>query len=182
MPDNPHEIDDDRAEHFIRLLAENERRIAGYLVTLVPDWNDAEDILQEAKVAMWREFNNFELGTNFGAWACRIVFYRVLAHRKRRQRDRLRFTDAFYEAVSGDAIDDAEHLEDRCDALSGCIGKLNAEHRAILRMRYFEELDVERIADRTGRTVGAIYRVLSRIRSTLHDCVTQTLATEQGHG
>ncbi len=102
-----------RADIFIELLAEHEPRLTTYAMTLVPNWNEAEDVLQEAKMAMWREFDQFELGTNFPAWACKVVFYRVLAQRKKRQRDRLRFSDAFLEAISDEAITSADQLEHR---------------------------------------------------------------------
>jgi len=168
----------DRAEAFIELLAEHESRITTYCMTLVPNWNDAEDILQEAKVAMWREFENFELGTNFGAWACKVVFYRVLAYRKKRQREKLRFSDAFLETVSDTTLDHADQLDTRAHALSSCIAKLNDDHRSIIRMRYFDGMSIDGISSRTRRAVGAVYRVLSRIRRNLHDCVNQQLASE----
>jgi alpha-L-rhamnosidase len=41
---------------------------------------DAQDILQEGKIVMWRQFHQFELGTNFAAWARKILFYQILAY------------------------------------------------------------------------------------------------------
>ena len=44
-------------------------------------------------------------------------------------------------------------------------------------MRYRDEASIGRIAHRTGRTEGAIYRLLSRLRVSLFDCVNTTLAS-----
>ena len=63
---------DDQTEAFIRLLAEHERRLAVYVTSLVGRPQDAQDILQEGKLVMWRHFERFEQGTNFGAWARKI--------------------------------------------------------------------------------------------------------------
>ena len=165
----------DRAEEFVFLLARHERQLGAYVMTMVPAPHDADDILQEAKVVMWRHFGNFELGTNFGAWARRIAFNQVLAHRKRRQRDRLDFSENFLRTVAEEAETQADHLEMRERLLQECVAKLPAEHREALHLRYHENLDLDEMAERLDRTVGALYRLLSRIRSVLHECVSKSL-------
>ena len=64
-PDNQPAPGDDRAELFIRLLAENERVLTAYVLTLLPHRPDAEDILQETKLALWRSFQQFPGGDEF---------------------------------------------------------------------------------------------------------------------
>ncbi|MFN7134755.1 MAG: guanylate kinase, partial [Myxococcales bacterium] len=50
---------------------------------------DSEEVIQETNLVLWREFDRFQEGTNFAAWACRVALNQVLAWRKKRQRDRL---------------------------------------------------------------------------------------------
>lgn len=168
----------DRTESFVKLLAQYDRRIYSYILTLVPNWADAEEVLQETHVILWREFDKFELGTNFLAWAYKIAFHQVLKYRKQKKRDKLQFSDEFLEAVAGETADSGEQLEKRYRLLHDCITKLNDDHREILHHRYKEGASVESVADTVGRTVGALYRVLSRIRRSLHECVTRKLASE----
>src|SRR5207248_1171531 len=134
----PHadEPSSDRVDAFVRLLGQNQRRIFLYVMALVPSWNDAEEIVQETNLVLWREFGQFALGTNFAAWACKVAFHQVLAWRKKRQRDRLRFSDAFVEAVAAEASSAAEVLEERAQVMAGCIDKLPPPHREMLRLRY----------------------------------------------
>ena len=66
----------------MRLLAEHERQLAGYVHTLVPLWQDAEDVLQNTKLRLWEQFDSFQLGTDFAAWAITIAGYMVRTHRK----------------------------------------------------------------------------------------------------
>jgi RNA polymerase sigma-70 factor (ECF subfamily) len=165
----------DRVDEFVRLLAQNQRRLYVYVHTLVPHHADAEEVLQNTNLVLWREFGTFEPGTNFAAWACRVALNQVLAWRKKRQRDRLQFSDAALAAVAAEADDRADELDDRSRVLSGCIEKLPAEHRELLRLRYGEGGSIETVAAAMRRTVDATYRVLSRIRHTLHECVTRTL-------
>jgi RNA polymerase sigma-70 factor (ECF subfamily) len=165
----------DRAEEFVFLLARHERQLGAYVMTMVPAAHDADDILQEAKVVMWRNFASFELGTNFGAWARRIAFNQVLAQRKRRQRDRLDFSESFLRTVADEAETQADRLETRERLLQECVAKLPADHREALYLRYHENLDLDAMAARLDRTVGALYRLLSRIRFVLHECVSKSL-------
>jgi RNA polymerase sigma-70 factor (ECF subfamily) len=125
---------------------------------------------------MWRHFSTFKSGTNFGAWARKIAFYQVLAHRKRKQRDRLDFSEEFLHTVAEEAERNAGVLERRERALQECIGKLPPDHREILHLRYHEGLKVEDMERSLGRTVWATYRLLSRIRQVLHECVSKTLS------
>src|SRR5262245_18972639 len=125
--------DPQRMDAFVRLLGQNQRRVFLYVMGLVPNWSDAEEIIQETNLVLWREFHTFQLGTNFAAWACKVAFHQVLAFRKKRQRDRLEFSPAFLEAVAAEAAEDADFLEERSQALAGCIGKLPEAHRDLLR-------------------------------------------------
>ncbi|HEX4149769.1 MAG TPA: sigma-70 family RNA polymerase sigma factor, partial [Pirellulales bacterium] len=169
---------DGRVDAYVRLLSQNQRRVTLYVLSLVPRWNDAEEIIQETNLVLWREFDQFELGTNFAAWACKVAFHQVLAWQKRRGRDRLRFTPEFLEAVAGDAAAAADRLEQRGRLLDGCIRKLPDGQRELLRLRYIENRSIDEVAQQVDRTATAVYRALSRIRQVLHECVTRSLAQE----
>jgi RNA polymerase sigma-70 factor, ECF subfamily len=169
----------DRAEEFVFLLARHERLLGAYVMTMVPHAQDAADILQEAKVVMWRNFGKFELGTNFGAWMRKIAFHQVLAFRKRKGRDRLEFSEEFLQTVADEAEQSAEHLEQRERVLQGCIEKLPEDHRDALHLRYHQDLSLEAMAEKLGRTVGALYRLLSRLRQALHECVSKNLSRKE---
>ncbi|WP_147869514.1 sigma-70 family RNA polymerase sigma factor [Stieleria maiorica] len=166
-------VDDDRAEQFIQLLAQHERRLAAYVLTFVPRSADADDILQETKLALWRSFDQFEIGTNFGAWARQAALNRIFDFRKRKGREsqHLVFSDDCLQQLADAFEQDAPRRETQLERLSDCVAKLSPNHRRILSLRYGEGLQMQAVADRIDRTVPATYRVLSRIRLVLRDCV-----------
>ncbi|SIN96357.1 RNA polymerase sigma-70 factor, ECF subfamily [Singulisphaera sp. GP187] len=169
----------ERVDEFVRLLGQNQRKVFVFVMSMVPSLNDAEEIIQETNLLLWREFDHFQSGTNFAAWACRVALNQTMAWRKRKRRDRLEFTPEFLEAIAAESTAEADRLEERTRALAHCIEKLPEPHRRLLRTRYGESRGVEVIGQELGRTVAAVYRSLSRIRHTLHDCVTQTLTQGQ---
>jgi RNA polymerase sigma-70 factor (ECF subfamily) len=169
----------ERVDEFVRLLGQNQRRIFLYVLSLVPRWSDAEEIVQETNLLLWREFGRFTSGTNFAAWGCRVAFHQVLAWRKRKQRDRLEFSDAVLEVIGEEAIGLGDELDERAAALAHCLEELPAHHRELIRLRYNEGQGVEAIAVRQERTAEAIYRALSRVRQALYTCITRNLGREE---
>ena len=61
------------------------------------------------------------------------------------------------------------------EALRTCLLKLPTEHRQLVHLRYFDDLEIDQIADRVNRTEAAIYRALSRVRMSLMQCVQKQL-------
>ena len=164
-----------RAETFLELLNESEGCLGRYTLMMVPNFQDAADILQESKIVMWRNFDDFEIGTNFGAWARKVIYYQVLKYRRHPDRKSLPFSEETLQLLDADAYAMGENLEFRCELLADCIEQLPEEHRQILDFRYRDESPVEEIANSVNRTSGAVYRVLSRIRKTLRDCVSRSI-------
>lgn len=92
-------IDESRRQ-FVRLLTQHQRRVYGYILKLVVNWNDADEILQETNLRLWEEFDRFEPGTDFAAWGIRVAHYQILTWRKKRDRSRLVFDEQAIQAIS----------------------------------------------------------------------------------
>jgi RNA polymerase sigma-70 factor (ECF subfamily) len=164
----------EKAEVFISLLSRHERRLSVYVMALIANQSDAEDLLQEVKMVMWRSFDQFRQGTNFGAWSRKVALNQIMTFRKRQKRDLLYFSDELLEMIAADFEQNNELLSRQQAMLEQCIEKLPHNHKSILRSRYHNSNSIESIADKAQRTPGAVYRLLSRIRSNLHQCVTAT--------
>lgn len=183
MPDPaPHESaasapNDDRGEIFLRTLAEHERWLAAYVYSLVSRAADADDILQECKVTLWKQFSTFTPGTNFRAWARTIALHQILNYRRAEQRRPWSPLDQqFIESIAGEIERRGEQLERKADSLRACLRKLPEAHRAVVVSRYYEERTIDEIAAQSGRTSEAVYRLLSRIRAVLNECINRQLA------
>ena len=67
----------DRTQEFLELLTTHDRALGVYVHSLVQDVHDADDILQQTKMILWRCFEQFETGTNFLAWARKTAFHQI---------------------------------------------------------------------------------------------------------
>lgn len=171
---------EDSKEQFVRLLTQNERRVYGYILTMVVDWNDADEILQETNVRLWEEFDRFEPGTNFAAWAIRVAHYQVLTWRKQRDRSRLVFSDHAIQALAEARVPPEPMAMARQAALADCIGRLAPRNRDLIQRCYAGKRTIRRVAQELQRSVESVYKAVQRIRVALHDCIQQRLAAEEG--
>jgi RNA polymerase sigma-70 factor, ECF subfamily len=174
------ERDSGPGPEFVQEFTRHQRRLYLYVLTQVGRPTDAEEILQETNLVVWRKANQFTPGTSFFAWASRIATYEVLKHRERRGRDKLRFTPEFIELVAREAAESAEALEERRKALSVCIEKLRPKDRELIQRRYTPGENGKSVAEDLGRPINAVYQSLGRIRRTLMECVNRQLAAVTG--
>lgn len=177
MPDqDPHLTGSaDRTEEFVRLLGQTRRYRFAYLMSLMNHRDNVEEVLQETDLVLWRKFDDFELGTNFTAWSCRVAFNQMRAWRQKQARSRLQFSDEFLSTVASELDTRTERYNQRLELLQACVNSLPDRQKSLIRQRYTDGDKIESIASRTGRSLDAIYRMLSRVRDSLRDCVTRKL-------
>ncbi|MCH8830642.1 MAG: sigma-70 family RNA polymerase sigma factor [Planctomycetes bacterium] len=177
---DPAEGADPHGGDFVQLFTKHQRRLFLYILAQVANPIDAEEILQETNVIIWRKFDKFELGTNFFAWGSRIASYEVLKFRERKRRDRVVFSEAFMETVAQKVLDDELELDGRRKALHLCLGKLRPRDRELIQYRYATGESGKDVARKLGRPVNSVYQSLGRIRKSLLQCMKRSLAAEAG--
>jgi len=165
-------------EQFMTLFVRYEPAIHALLTSLLANLEDAEEVLQEVSLIMWRKFDQFERGTSFRNWAFQIARLEAMNFRRKRQRDRHVFDDRLLELLADEAAQHAAELEEERRALAHCIAKLDARDREVLSGCYQEGRTIKWYARTVGRTANAVRKHLARIRATLSVCVRQTLGLE----
>jgi RNA polymerase sigma-70 factor, ECF subfamily len=165
----------ERQKQLMLLMTQHQRRIFAYIHTLVPDRHAAEDLLQETSMVVVEKFQEFELGTDFVAWAFQIAWWRVRASRQKFARSKVVFDDEVLESVAHTAVSLHEEISERHEALAHCLEKLHPRDRELLLTRYEPGAGVEEAAERSGRSLEAAYKALGRLRKLLFDCVTNQL-------
>ena len=163
----------------MQLLVRHERSLYSYILAQVPNWADADEIAQETRLRLWEQFDQFEPGTQFGAWARKIAYYQILTYRKQQQRVRIRFNEQTMELLSTEAGVRADELSPRHLALEKCLAELTDSHRELIAASYSgQEQSTRQLARQLGRTYEATRKTLLRIRQALAQCVDRRLKLE----
>jgi RNA polymerase sigma-70 factor (ECF subfamily) len=181
MPTAPNDHEADSRKRLMALMTRHQRQIFAYIYTLVPDRHDAEDLLQETSLVICEKFDDFTPGTDFVAWACQIAWWRIRYSRQKFARSKVVFDDEVLAAVAHTASEMAHELDERHEALAGCLKKLPPRDRELVLTRYEPGSGVAEAAARSGRSMDAAYKALNRLRKLLHDCVTNQLAHPEAH-
>src|SRR5277367_6120619 len=126
---------------------------------------DAVDLSQEAWIKGWQRLEQFQGDSSFTTWMTRIVINLCLDHLRKQKRHR---TDSIEEmedesggverqmpvvAVNPTAgLERAELRKKIDDALS----QLSAEHRTVLVLHEFEDMEYKEIAKTVGCSIGTV--------------------------
>jgi len=160
----------------MRLFLQSERRILGFILSLVPHLADAEDLLQETCSIMWSKISEFEPGTDFTAWGISIARYRVLTYRRKTASARVHFNEALMHQLAEEAVSVSEQNDVRLGALQTCLASLREKDREMIRLRYFDENSTKQTAEQLGRSLDSTYKALNRIHDSLLCCIRRSLA------
>ena len=177
---------EDNAKHgrvrvFGELLAECHTDLFGFIYSLVQHHADAEDVYQQVAIVLWQKFDSFEIGTNFAAWATKVAHNVARDFIRSRRRSALTFSDEVLDAIAAAyAAKRCWGSDDASDALNRCLKKLPDKDRNLVERCYSPNRDFAAIAEREGRSIGAIYQAICRIRKNLYACVQRTLSQEGG--
>ena len=159
---------------FVELLTGNQSRIYAYIVSVMHNTEQAEEVLQSTNIVLWQKADQFESGTSFIAWAFRVAFFEIKAHRKKIHRDRLVFSDESMEMIARAYEKMDQESDDGKVALEVCMKKLSPKARNLLKLRYFENMQVTAMADQLGQTANVLAVTLHRIRTNLAKCIKKT--------
>jgi RNA polymerase sigma-70 factor (ECF subfamily) len=161
-----------REEAFARVFG-HRLMLHAYLSAIVRDPVLVEDTLSDVVIAIVRSYDRYDRTLPFAPWARGVARRVALANLRKRGRLSLGLSEdalvAFESAL--DQMGDQAALEARKERLNGCLGRLTDSNRELIHLRYVKELGPEQIAQKVGRSVGAIYTAFSRIHAALLRCV-----------
>lgn len=170
-------LDEQRENRFAELLEQSHRQLFAYLYALLRNYGDAQDVFQQTSLTLWEKFDEFEAGTSFMAWACSVGRMKALNLLRRQRRYRAHFSEAFQLKLAAiQASVSSETINERSQALNGCVEKLPPNQQELLRQCFGGDQSVGHVACELGRTTHSIYSSLRNIRKKLLDCVDRSVS------
>lgn len=168
---HPHDDPVAAQQRFLSLFLRSEREVYRYVAALVPNIADAEDIMQQTAVALWEKFEAYDPARPFTPWACRFALNKARQWVERRQRWQALLDQGLAEELALRRHELQPEFERRFRRLDDCLGKLPSDQRSLIEAYYYERASADSLAERSGRTVAATYKMLQRIRHALRRCV-----------
>jgi RNA polymerase sigma-70 factor, ECF subfamily len=166
---------EEQREKLILELTAHQNRLFGFILTLLPDSNQANDVLQDTNLIIWRKAEDFAPGSNFWAWASKIAHFRVLRFYRDCERSRHVFDEALLAELAIVANNCDANSEERLTALKNCVSQLKPSQQQLIQSRYQHGNSVKAIAEQTGQSTGAVAMALFRVRKILYACIGQSL-------
>ena len=157
---------------FEALFHQYRGRVFQTAYLILGDSREAEDVLQEVFLKVYRSGNSFDPEKGgFAAWLYRIVVNQCISCRRRKRRpssslESLR-EEGFDPPADTPSVPEELLAEERIEALRQAVGTMKENHRVILVMRYFNELSYEEIASVLGIPLGTVQSRLNRAMNVL---------------
>ena len=114
-------LDPARHEEFVALYVRHEPAVFSFVLAMVRNTADAEDVVQRASMTMWRCFDTYKSGTNFRNWAFQVAKNETLNHLRKVRRDRHVFGGKLLAMLAEQVEERSADLETRSRALDFCI-------------------------------------------------------------
>ena len=164
-----------KVQSFLRLYSVYQHRVYGYIMSLVGDWNQSDDIYQETTGVLWAKFDQFVPETDFLSWALKIAHFQVLSHRKRANVHRKYFSQQTLDKLNEVAISSSSDSETLLNALRKCIKQLPDRSQILISLRYEDGATAQKIAQRVQQSVNTLYKEYQKIHTQLFQCIRKQL-------
>lgn len=163
---------------FVQQLTQNQHQIYAFILTMVPNWSDAEDILQDTAEILWSKYGQNLQIENFTALGIQIAQNLIYAYYRKKKRQEQFVGEDALEEIANCAKRLTAETDSRVRLLQKCLSKLPHRDMELIRLRYEKGLKINKIAELLHRPVGGLYKVLGRIHDVVMRCIKRNLAFE----
>lgn len=148
-------------------------KLFGVVLRILSDREEAEDVLQDVYVTIWRRADRFEAGrAGVMTWISTIARNRAID--RLRARGPLAYAEQVDDLEIDDGQPDAEALlgaSEDAAALQACLGELDDRTQGVIRTAFFEGVTYEALAARTGTPLGTVKSWIRRGLMKLKGCL-----------
>lgn len=158
---------------FVYLMQRYEEKLLRYIIRISgvsPE--DAQDLLQEVYLKVYRNINDFDASLKFSSWIYRITHNHVISDfRRRKVRPQSIISEGndlvLQNIVSDFSVEADLNKEYTKIALMKIINELDPKYQDVLVLKFFDEKDYQEISDILKKPVGTIGTLISRAKKQL---------------
>jgi RNA polymerase sigma-70 factor (ECF subfamily) len=150
---------------FEELVARHRDKVYARAFSMMRNEDEALDLSQDAWVKGWQRLSQFQGSSSFVTWMTRIVINLCLDQLRKQKRQRSESIEALEEesggverqmpVVAANPTEGLERTELRA-RIDRALGQLSQDHRTVLVLHEFEELEYKEIAKRMSCSIGTV--------------------------
>ena len=173
---------------FEELVARHRDKIFARAFSIMRNEEEAIDLSQEAWVKGWQRLKQFHGDSSFVTWMTRIVINLSLDQLRKQKRHRTESIEQMEEEVGGVerqmpvvVVNPTARLEqgELRQTIDKAMAQLSAEHRTVLVLHEFEEMEYKQIAKTMGCSIGTVMSRLFYARRRLASLLAGLKREEQ---
>ena len=142
-----------------------QQRLYWHIRRMVQNHDDANDVLQNTFIKIWRALPKFKAESKIYTWAYKIATNESITFINKRK-ENISFDEVSY-MLSQDLTSDVYFTGDEIQRkLAQAMATLPEKQKAVFTLKYFDELKYEEMSEITGTSVGAL-------KASFHHAVTK---------
>lgn len=172
---------------FEELVFRHRDKIYARAYTMMHSEDAALDLSQEAWVKAWQRLAQFQGDSSFATWVTRITINVCLDQLRKNKRQRAESIEELNEESGGVdrqmpvvTVNPTERLErgELRQKIDTALGKLTEEHRTVLVLHEFQEMEYKDIAQTVGVSIGTVMSRLFYARRKMAALLADVRKTE----
>lgn len=145
----------DKEKAFTQLMQRHQKILYYQIKRMVLEHADADDIAQLVWIKVWEKLDGFKMESEFSTWLFRIGYNETINYLNKQKRNASSSFDDLEPISSHQSSNSKDPLPSQIQIqLEQAIKQLPEKQRFVFILRYYEELNYEKIASITGTTVG----------------------------
>ncbi len=166
---------------YAKLLSRYKRPVYHMILKMVRNVDDAEDLTIESFAKAFRSLHRFKKDFTFSTWLFRIATNNTIDYIRKKKLNTMSientYTDDDGQSVSIDVEDDNLNPQEetiktqKIELIQLVVDKLPPKYQRLVRLRYFDELSYEEIADKLPAPLGTVKAQLHRARELMFEMV-----------
>ncbi|EEI93923.1 Sigma-70 region 2 [Sphingobacterium spiritivorum ATCC 33300] len=147
-----------REEAFGLLLKKYQQKIYWHVRRMVIDHDDADDVVQDIFIKVWRNLGNFREDSQLYTWLYRIATNECITFLNKKKQKQNVSLDDDTSAYLADSLSDGSYFNgDKAQLkLQQALLTLPEKQKLVFNMKYFDDMKYEEISDVLGTSVGAL--------------------------
>ncbi|MGY4539318.1 RNA polymerase sigma factor (sigma-70 family) [Mucilaginibacter sp. UYNi724] len=146
-----------RNEAFNLLLKKYQQKIYWHVRRMVINHDDADDIVQDVFIKIWKNLPGFRNDAQLYTWMYRIATNECITFlNKKKAKNNISLDDVDYELADTLSSSDQFTGDQIQRKLQEAILTLPDKQRLVFNMKYFDDLKYEEMSDVLGTSVGAL--------------------------